>query len=929
MPDDAHAPEQTIAALEEELGRLRDKAARLELLARHLSASAELQGLRAGARVWQADQMRQEVALMQSSRVWRATLPFRLALDLARGAPPGASAEALRVRGALAAMRRDGIAASVSRLGRRLSSRTARPAAPSRALAPAPDEPAAAEPSKPCMPSPSLVLAPSMLIIAELSLPQCAKYRVWQRQEMVQRLGRPCRVVDWRFEEDCLSAASLATQVVLYRVPGYAPVLRLIERLHRLAVPVAWEVDDLIFDRALFLQNRNVDSLDPGLREGVLSGVTLYRDAMAACGSGIASTPCLADTMRDAGLAETCVIENALDAETLRIASGLRERRRGRPPRRGMVIAYGSGTKTHDADFREAASALLRLLRLRPDVTLRVVGELNLPAGFEAFGDRVERLPPVPYPRYLALLAESDVSIAPLESTPFNDSKSNIKFIEAAILGVPSVCSPRAHFTHVMADGQNGLLADGEQQWFDALSGLAGDAQRRNALGDAALQTALQRYDPDAIARTQVMPLLARAPDQRPSVHLRIVAANVYFAPRSYGGATLVVEEMARRLHRQAGTEVHIVTSALHPSTRETIRSDQDGMAVFALPTNNGEVVAEFDDPAAGAAFGQVLDAVQPHVVHLHSVQWLSARLALACAERKIPYVITLHDAWWLCARQFMVMENGRYCHQTTIDLRVCQNCVSGARHLQQRDALMRASLDGAALLLSPSRAHRDLHLANGVPADKIIVAPNGVRRPLRRRAARRPGTKLRFAYVGGAVEVKGFSIVKRGFEALQRSDWKLVLVDNTLNLGFSSVDAAQWTVQGTLSVVPAYTQDGIDDFFDGVDVLVFPSQWKESFGLTVREALVRDVWVIATQDGGPAEAIIDGVNGTLIPLDGRHEPLTQAVQALLAQSSMFDGYTNRQAGEIIDYDVQATALRATLAEVVERHARTEQMSAS
>src|SRR5208282_4721991 len=146
------------------------------------------------------------------------------------------------------------------------------------------------------------------------------------------------------------------------------------------------------------------------------------------------------------------------DAETLALAARLRG---ARTPHDGIVIAYGSGTKTHDADFREAAPALLRLLRSRADVRLRIVGELNLPPGFEVFGARVEWLAPVPYARFMQLLAESDINIAPLEPTLFNDAKSNIKFLEAAILGVPSVCSPRANFTAVMQDGGNGLLAEG------------------------------------------------------------------------------------------------------------------------------------------------------------------------------------------------------------------------------------------------------------------------------------------------------------------------------------------------------------------------------------------------------------------------------------------------------------------------------------
>jgi glycosyltransferase involved in cell wall biosynthesis len=268
------------------------------------------------------------------------------------------------------------------------------------------------------------------------------------------------------------------------------------------------------------------------------------------------------------------------------------------------------------------------------------------------------------------------------------------------------------------------------------------------------------------------------------------------------------------------------------------------------------------------------------------------------------------------------VREDGKYCFQTTIDLHICQNCVPGAYHLEARARLMRAALRGAALLISPSAAHRTLHIANGVDPDRIVVAPNGVRLPATP-PARMPGKVLRFAYVGGNVEVKGFSVVKRAFEALDRDDWELVLVDNTLNLGFSTMNAAEWSVRGTLRIVRAYTQDEMDAFFEEIDVLVFPSQWKESFGLTVREALARGVWVITTDGGGPAEAIEDGRNGTLIPLDGRHEPLLAALGALLDDPGRLHRGSQTQNDTIMDYAAQADTLHGLLTRVVtgDKHA--------
>ncbi len=43
------------------------------------------------------------------------------------------------------------------------------------------------------------------------------------------------------------------------------------------------------------------------------------------------------------------------------------------------------------------------------------------------------------YPTFLASL-EAQAFIAPLQDTPFNKSKSDIKFIEASMLGLPCIC---------------------------------------------------------------------------------------------------------------------------------------------------------------------------------------------------------------------------------------------------------------------------------------------------------------------------------------------------------------------------------------------------------------------------------------------------------------------------------------------------------
>ena len=877
-----------------------------ETLTESYRSAAHLNGLRAEQLQKENQKLLRQLFLIQTSLSWRVTLPLRAvrALTFGRllsGRPVSELPERFRRlwgREGLSGIRKT-VTHRVRRLKRLHGDRR-------KVLPQAAGDTGALHPYRATPECGTARLKPQVLIIAELSLRQCAKYRVWQKRDFLKTLGWSVQVVDWRDIAEAQSALQLCTHVIFYRVPGFDDVMILVQEAHRLGLAPRWEVDDLIFDEGEYRQNGNIDTLPAAERDLLLSGVALFRRCMLACGRGIASTAALAGAMREAGLTDVAVLENALDAQTLGIAEALPASVQSDR----IWVSYGSGTNTHDADFRQAEAGLLAAMDEEPRLCLRVIGQLQLSSAFSRFGDRVERLTELTYPEYLKALSQTDIAIAPLEKTLFNDCKSNIKFLEAAIVRVAAICSPCAAFLTVLRDGKNGLLAADTVAWRNGFLALARDGDYRKRLAEAAYEDVMARYAPEAMVQTQARALFG-LPARQESEGLRVLMANVYFAPRSFGGATIVAEEMGRRLVRK-GAQVSVMTS--RPPAVDIpdgdVRYDVDGMMVFAAVLPDGlDGVGHLDNPAMASRFADVLEACQPDVVHVHAAQGLGTGILRICQERGIPYVLTLHDAWWLCERQFMVKGDGRYCFQTTIDPAVCQACVPGVRYLADRAVVMRQALAGAALLISPSQAHRELYLANGIAPERIVVNRNGFCWPKRARRPRIPGTPLRFGFVGGTEAVKGYGLLKEAMQSLSRSDWELVVVDNKLNLGFQSIFPEDWTVRGKLRVVPAYTQAGLDGFYDQIDVLLFPSQWKESYGLTVREALARDVWVITTSPGGQSEDVVDGVNGTWLPLDGKPQTLVQAVSALLDAPERFEGYVNPCKEQLATYDMQAEEL--------------------
>ena len=868
---------------------------------RHLAAAQaadanviiELRSQLAGANDW--------VLALQNSTSWRVTAPLRAVKTAMTERSSGSVANLLHPLGS------DRWKTWLGRLS----------VAPSGTI----QTPAAIEPPRDRRLPPAAQIALlrlRVLLVAELTVPQCKKYRVDQKHDMIEALGFDCSVVPWQDTDKVLSLLHTHSLVIFYRVPAFANVKRMIHEADDLGLPHYFELDDLIFDLNDYAANPNLIGLDAETTKGLFQGAVLYRDALAQCRDVIASTPYLAERMQQVGGGTSVVIENALDAETLRSAESVRRR----PPDGKVTIVYGSGTRTHDADFALIGNVLKRVAVENDNVEILLVGQLNPPETLLDIGDRLQRLPARPYPEYLALLATADIAVAPLIDANFNEAKSNIKFLEAAAMGVPSVCSPRSAFARAVKHGTTGFLATTQDDWYTALTALVRDPALRQRMGDHARRQVLDDYSPDAIGHRQVLPMLAgHQPPADPRLH--ILQVNILCKPQTFGGATVVMEEMARHLGNRADTRVSIVASApsgwLKPY--EVERGDLDGTPIFRVGIQDRPGwLAEYWDESAAEAFRHVLRLLRPDVVHFHAVQGIGAATLQVCHHEDIPFVVTLHDAWWICERQFLVTGEGKYCGQTRINMNICATCVDNIGVTVPRNLRLRQALDSADLLLTPSHHWRRFYLANRFAPDRIVVNENGIPLPASAKPNEGPPA-LRFGFVAGAESVKGFPLLKRTFEALDRGDWELVLVNHGLAMGVDSYQDVTWQAQGTIRTIPPYSTEARDRFYDSIDVLLFPSQWPESFGLTVREALARNKWVIVTDQGGAAEAVRPGVNGTLIPMNNEIAPFRQAIEDLLDRKPDLAGWVNPLSGHVRDFATQASELRDILASVAARAA--------
>jgi glycosyltransferase involved in cell wall biosynthesis len=161
--------------------------------------------------------------------------------------------------------------------------------------------------------------------------------------------------------------------------------------------------------------------------------------------------------------------------------------------------------------------------------------------------------------------------------------------------------------------------------------------------------------------------------------------------------------------------------------------------------------------------------------------------------------------------------------------------------------------------------------------------------------------------------------VIKSIFESLHFSNYELIVVDLHRKLGHNSIIESDWNLQGKLSLSDGYnySQKGLDDFFASIDVLLFPSQWKESFGLTIREALVRDVWIISTDAGGVTEDMVEGENGNILSI-GDDEGYKKAIESRIQNHASNQDYNNPHKDSIRAYPAQVEELLEYYDEVLE-----------
>lgn len=366
------------------------------------------------------------------------------------------------------------------------------------------------------------------------------------------------------------------------------------------------------------------------------------------------------------------------------------------------------------------------------------------------------------------------------------------------------------------------------------------------------------------------------------------------------------------------------------------------------IPNSYGIVdPVSFMCPCDKSVYADWLAKVSPDIIHMHSLMGIHAEFLEAAKEAHIPILYTTHDYFGLCPK-IDLMNSTREC--TECDWSHCSACCTNAYSLkrlrfEQSDLYrMYCSIPFCmAAVHSPLlRKVNFLHPVHGVEAseslpvasaqgdtdffnlglyyrrmfadidfflfnskqtkdvftEKMGYLPGTVLPVLNRaisdhRKKRTFGQTLRLGYLGSSMFQKGFDYLIDELTYVSktgRTDFKLntYMIDSA-NLSF-------------VHNQPQFNPKHIAQVFSGMDLLIVPSLWKETFGMVVIEALSYAVPVVISENVGakmfieqlPGSGIIfslkEGALATeLIKLYDQRELLVEMHQNIISSSFNFN----------------------------------------
>jgi glycosyltransferase involved in cell wall biosynthesis len=356
---------------------------------------------------------------------------------------------------------------------------------------------------------------------------------------------------------------------------------------------------------------------------------------------------------------------------------------------------------------------------------------------------------------------------------------------------------------------------------------------------------------------------------------MRMLFVTHSYPPFGLAGVERVTEQSVRAF-TAAGHSVTVLSRRLTgaPPLPGIDWRQRDDIDVVTITGPRGGIDGSFLD-RLDMLFERVLLKVLPDVVIIAHLMDHSPRYVLVAKRWAIPVVMELHDYYQVCERARLERVSGELCDGPRGGKSCEVHCFpAGAGkkgHWVLRTHLFGLAIRHADEFVCPSKFVADLFCDLGVPRARINVIHcalpewKGILTGTHVSASQGRNAPLHIVSLGTVIPHKGQHVVIEALRKARLASVRYTVIGSVTRPYADEVRQAANTVGGLeLRMYGAYERELLPALLEGVDLIVVPSVWRESFSIVVREALACGVPVIASRIGALPEAIREGENGLL-----------------------------------------------------------------
>ncbi len=367
----------------------------------------------------------------------------------------------------------------------------------------------------------------------------------------------------------------------------------------------------------------------------------------------------------------------------------------------------------------------------------------------------------------------------------------------------------------------------------------------------------------------------------------------------SIGGAQVASYNLHRGLCQQPGWRSHYLAGIGAPAMphRDTPLMSMDRAedeSLFWSKEFDWFHLGSRDVGALMAHLERFLADLRPDIVNLHHVMGFGVQ-AIRSVRRalgEVPIVYTLHEYLPICAHhgQMIKARTHALCSRATpSDCGMCFPEI-GAANLLRRELFIKSFFAEVDAFVSPSHFLLARFAEWGLPPERLVMIENGLEAglPVPVRPLGPGGRRNRFAYFGQLNPFKGIKVLIDAVTRIPAEIWG----DSILDIYGGNLEHQPEEFQASVRELfrlagrrvrfgGSYKSHEMPDLMREVDWMIVPSTWWENSPVVIQEAFFHGRPVIASDIGGMAEKVRNGVDGLHFKVSNPDSLAETMVQAL------------------------------------------------